>query len=867
MKKLVWNVVKRFLAIVPFVLLFLFMFDQLVYLEQKNAREKIISEHTGHLALMEYMVGNVFDEYYSTIHLIRNSNEMNEYLEDPSGINEGEVVAFFNRMVSNRPYIKGLLIGTPEGVPRFGLTKSGDTVKPFSITTPYLYIWQQLVHNIQDLGEGDIQFTSLIYDMDEESPDERIHLLGFVIPVIEDGALVAGIGMLVDGDHILSMLRHFLNNHPSEIRYGLVDSFGSWVFRYDAGTYFPHDPEEPRVSVTSPDLWDAIAREEHGELSLDGQNFHFQAFDPLREESIYYQKAPHFLVGIMAFSDSDIIVLEDSFLLRNKPLRWVLALSILLLGGFINLLTYFRRSDRELLAVSNLVSEQSHDGVVITDSLQHVTFCNRTFELMTGFSNDEILERMHDVRTLDGSRFDADKAMQSLRTKDHSNSTWQGLLWVVGKRFITLTHISFSTISSNRGHIVHNVGLYSDPQNLSRESYETMVLAEDAATGETDVYPLQLLEEKRCSGNRFVLVYMKLVNLDVLEAQTSLDEHYVLGAQIRNRISEVIGKDDLVIRYSPDTFLLTCQIKETEASGELKKLRHAFDTPFGVGERKQVILIRVGVSSPSLACDTAFTMIRQSRMALAALDHYRHQGMLKYDKSVDEHLLRYYAILQAFPEAMEQHAIQVFYQPVVRISTNKVVAAEALVRWHHPSLGPVSPAEFIPIVEQNGLERQLGRYVVEKVVRFLQRLQSEATVGIGVSMNLCPTELQDPDLVPHMVRTLDACNVSHDRLIIELTERTLLTDMHAANTVLDQLHKEQIKVAIDDFGTGFSSLSYLHELDVDLLKIDRSFIKGYPREDDGVILKAMIGMARELAIPVLVEGIETPEQLAFLKEL
>ena len=208
-----------------------------------------------------------------------------------------------------------------------------------------------------------------------------------------------------------------------------------------------------------------------------------------------------------------------------------------------------------------------------------------------------------------------------------------------------------------------------------------------------------------------------------------------------------------------------------------------------------------------------------------------------------------------------------YFQPVVDTITDTIIGAEALARWMHPKLGPIPPNEFIPIVEQNNLERLLGRYVVEQVVQLLYELSSITEKQLLISMNLCPTELQDLDLVPHMVRTLDAYNVPHELLIVELTERSLLTDLEVANNTLKELHQERIKIVIDDFGTGFSSLSYLHELDIDKLKIDRSFIKNYPESDDAVILKAMVRMAKELDIAVVMEGVELPEQLALLKEL
>lgn len=813
------------------------------------------------------MINNVFEEYYSTLHLIRNSNEMTNYLADPSDMNRKEVEAFFGRMSDNRPYINGLLLGTDSDEPIFGLTAFGDTRSTVYGTVPFPGIWYEMVSRVVDSPEQSFYFSPLTYVITPFDSTNKVPVIGTSIPVYTDGEVSATISMLVDGNHILSMIERFLIDHPSEIHYGLVDSSGNWILRTDVSRIIAYDPQGTTLIEKTPELWDQIVRDDVGEASFGESNYHFQSFDPFKDSSAYYESHPHFLVGVMSFADDDVMVLEDSFLLRNRPLRWVLAVLILVLGGFINLLAYFRRNDRELLAVSNLVSDQSHDGVVITDTMRQVTYCNRTFESMTGFSNDEILSGMHDIRALSGEEFDSAKVMRLASVQNQTIESWQGFLWVVGKQHYALTHLSVSSISNNQGHVVHTVGLYSNPRNLSRESFERMVLAQDQSTNEMDMYPLKLLVTKKSGDTEFVLVYLKLLNIDLIEAQYSLDEHYVLGAQIRERIAQALQKDDLMIQYSPDTFLLAMHVSDHNDPKEVAMVQKVFDEPFGLRDKKQVIRIRSGVSAASPLCPDGAVMLRQCRMALAAQDHFERNGALMYDKTVDEHLLRYYAILQAFPGALAKQQLQVNFQPVVDVSTNMIRGAEALIRWNHPTLGALSPAEFIPIVEQNHLERSLGKYVVEQVVRFLHELQEKSFSKIGISMNLCPTELQDVDLVPHMVRTLKSYGVDHNRLVIELTERTLLTDLEAANSVLEELHDEKIQVAIDDFGTGFSSLSYLHELDVDTLKIDRSFIKDYPGSDDGVILKAMVGMAKELAIPVLVEGIESFEQLEFLKTL
>lgn len=866
MKRLIINILKRFLAIIPIVLLFLVMYEQLIVLEKTNARQKVISEHTGHLNLMDYMISNVFDEYYSTLHLIKNSNEMSSYLANPTEENQREVELFFERMAQNRSYIKGLAVGGDPKGPKLALEALGDSYNVVEDGVPYPEFWNLLRQDVLSLPEDGFFFSPLMTLPPSASISSITQTVLTGIPIYRDGKASSLIGMMVDGDHILSIVSQFFAEHADEVSFYLVDSSGNLFFNSKPpgqdSDYLPGD-----MNIFVPRILEEAEFENSGEFTADDRNFHYNSFDPYVELSSFYDTHPHFLIGVISFSDEDVAILEDSFLLRNKHLRWVLAFLIFFLAGFINLLAYFRRNDRELLSVSNLVSDQSHDGVVITDTLMHITYCNHTFEQMTDLRHDEIWAGKHGVFNLDGSFYSAQDKLANRTDGGLAVNSWKGFVWLQGKRHIGLTHLMLSRIAQNQGHVVHNVGLYSYPRNFARESFDQLIVSGTSETDELDIFPITLIEKKRAQDSPFLLIYMKLVNIDLIEAQYTLEEHYILNARTRERLSEVIANDDLIIQYSPDTFVLTLTVDKKAQEQALDLIRKAFEKPLDVHNQKESISIRCGVSMVSHACANANMMLSQAKMAIAAQNHFQQEGLLRYDESVDAYLRRYHAILQAFPEALEREDIQLYFQPVVEVSTNRIVGAEALVRWMHPTLGSISPGEFIPIVEQNGLERSLGIYVVHAVASFLHDLGDHRPSGFSISVNLCPTELQDDDLVPQIVRALDAFSVPHEALVIELTERTLLTDIKAANSVLRQLDDERIRVAIDDFGTGFSSLSYLHGLDIDVLKIDRSFIKDYPTSDEGVILKAMIGMAKELDITVIVEGIEIVSQLDFVKSL
>ena len=851
MSRLIWNILKRFLALVPVALLFLFMYEQLIISEQRSAREQVIAEHAAHLHLMDYMIGNVFDEYYSTLHLVRNANEVVSYLQEPTTDHRAEVIHFFQRMIINRPYITGIFLSGHNAIDDVGYSVIEGELGEKSNLLDYHAQMSELIAISQMLAEDEVYFTQPTADV----------LIG--IPLRFHDGSQGVVTMVVEKDHMISMLDQFFIEHSDKIHFALLTDTSDILFS-DVENPQKYADLNRKVQTVFPDVLQNLTHDgSPTSLWEAGDNYHVLAFNPFSEKSPYYEEHSFYLMGMVVFSDVDVIITADSFLLRNRPLRWVLALLVILIGGFINLLVYFRKSDRELLSVSNLVSDQSHDGVVITDTLSHVTYCNTTFELMTGLTWTNGQFHSHKVFDLAGQPF---KTQQVLNMGTDLPS-WKGIVWLQGKNHCALSYLQLTSVSSRYGHIAHTVGLYAYPRNLSHESSTAVFQSEHTDPKDFDQFPLQLLTERLKTPKRFVLVSAKLTNIDSIEAQFSLEEHYHLGALIRNRIREGIGPVELLIQYTPDTFMLTVSESAGPLNSAVQHLRDLFHRPMVLSGKQVVITSRCGVSLDSEKIVHAATMLRQAKMALAAQEHYEKEGILQYDTTINDKLLRYYAILQAIPQALSRHEIMVHYQPVVTCTDTQIAGAEALVRWNHPSLGSISPGEFIPIIEQNQLERKLGRYVVETVAAYLEGFIHDQDDTFTISVNLCPVELQDPDLVGHIVRTLDAHHIPHHALVVELTERTLLLDVEAANRVLKLLHANGIQVAIDDFGTGFSSLSYLHELDVDVLKIDRSFIKDYPQADDGVILKAMVTMAKELNIPVHVEGVETVEQLQFMNEL
>lgn len=831
MVKIVKSIFKRLIILIPIIILFLLFYTELLSLEKRNARNKIVNDHLSHLVLMDYVVDTLLKEYYATLNLVLYSNEMSSFLANPSSENRGEIEALFNRISNNRSYIRGsILCDASQIISTGGIEK----YFPFSEQRIDLLgkekLRESIVNWAKELPKDKVQYTLIDAQSYGGESTGVIHSLVMTVPIYKESEMVAILGMMVDTNHLISVLEEFLLDHPEGINFFLVDHKANILLRYENGELFSFEDSYGRLDQISNNLWNQLNKNREGMIKEKGQEYHYYTFSPLEEEGFLYSDN-YFLAAFISFSEKDVPFLENSFILRSRSLPIIIIVAIVIIGTFITLLVLFRQGDQEQLAVSSLVSDKSHDGVVITDNKQNITYSNRTFSLMSSYSSEDVKNGQFKITSLDKKPVE----VTNLALTKGKNRTWTNLVWINGKRHISLANLNLSSVVDGNNEILHTVFLFSNPINIVKELCDNLLEVDVNHEQAIDLYPLEKLQKLVNACYDLIVVLIKVINIDAIESKFSIDEQYLLASQIRKRFYRELdlGTDNILIQYSLEHFLVAKCI----GSGDhrfVERLEALFAKPFKINNKTQQILIRAGISTLGNKNKESRALFRESRIALAALEHFERGGTLRYDKGVDEHLIRYYAILKEFPNAIRNGEIEIFYQPVVDVHTHQIISCEALARWNHPHLGFVSPGEFIPVVEQNNLERMLGRYVVEQVTKFLKVLPQE----LSVSINICPSELQDPDLVKHMVTFLDVHKVEHSRLIVELTERTLLTDLERANKVLAKLRKENILVAIDDFGTGFSSLSYLHGLDIDVLKIDRSFIADYPENDDGVIFKA-----------------------------
>jgi EAL domain-containing protein (putative c-di-GMP-specific phosphodiesterase class I) len=261
------------------------------------------------------------------------------------------------------------------------------------------------------------------------------------------------------------------------------------------------------------------------------------------------------------------------------------------------------------------------------------------------------------------------------------------------------------------------------------------------------------------------------------------------------------------------------------------------------------------------------TLLQRADAAMFQVKRAGRHDFRFFTAAMQQRAARHLQVVNALRYALEREQMHVVYQPQVSLNTGQIIGAEALLRWSTPELGVVSPAEFIPAAEESGLIVTIGDWVLRQAVRQARAWMDEGLPPLVMAVNLSAIQFRTADLPSHVAQVLYEEGLPPEYLELELTEGVAVQDPQGAIATMNQLHDRGIRMSIDDFGTGFSSLSHLKKFKVYKLKIDQSFVRDISTDsEDKAIVSAIINMARSLGLTTIAEGVETAEQLEFLRE-
>jgi EAL domain-containing protein (putative c-di-GMP-specific phosphodiesterase class I) len=323
-----------------------------------------------------------------------------------------------------------------------------------------------------------------------------------------------------------------------------------------------------------------------------------------------------------------------------------------------------------------------------------------------------------------------------------------------------------------------------------------------------------------------------------------------------------------VSRQGGDEFVvLLSEVQQAEdVAISARRLLEAVATAHPIDKHNLHVTTSIGMSVyPDDGAD-AETMIKNADTAMYQAKENGRQSYQFFEPAMNMRAVERQFIDEGLRRALERHEFALHYQPKIDLKTGEITGAEALIRWTHSMRGPISPAQFIPVAEERGLILPIGAWVLREACKQARAWADAGLPAITMAVNVSAMEFRDQKFLERVFAVLRETGMDPKYLELELSESALMKRVESTATILQNLRACGVKVAVDDFGTGYSSLSYLRTFPVDALKIDRSFIRQISTAgDDTAIVKAVIGMARSLKLRVIAEGVETLEEVAFLR--
>ena len=519
------------------------------------------------------------------------------------------------------------------------------------------------------------------------------------------------------------------------------------------------------------------------------------------------------------------------------------------------------------------VFESTREGVMITNADKRILMVNRAFTELLGYTEAEVLGQSTDM--LQSPRHDQ-QFFRRMWTEIKTIGHWQGEVWnrrKSGDEFPQL--LSISTVKDNEGKVTQYVSVFTDISKIKETEAELEFLAHHDPLTRLPNRRLLLsrirhaIETVKRDGGMLALLMLDLDRFkDVNDSfgHTTGDE---LLQQVADRLTKRLRTVDTLTRLGGDEFTVLLQgIANREDAGRVaSEIVTMLGEPWFLSNGFEVrIGSSVGITLFPDHCTTAEEMLQQADTALYQAKE-EGRGRFKYfTEDLTLAARERIALEAALRRAITENELRVYYQPQIDIATGNMVGTEALLRWQHPEEGMMLPSRYIAVAEETGLIGAIGDWVLNETCRQGKEWLDAGYRPITLAVNLSPQQFHHKDIAALVSQALEKSGFPASHLELELTETILIKREQDAVEKMHLLRAQGIRLAIDDFGTGYSSLSYLKRFPLDVLKIDKSFVDDIPaKRDDMEIANTVIAIGHTLGFKVLAEGVETPEQLEFLK--
>jgi diguanylate cyclase (GGDEF)-like protein/PAS domain S-box-containing protein len=522
----------------------------------------------------------------------------------------------------------------------------------------------------------------------------------------------------------------------------------------------------------------------------------------------------------------------------------------------------------EPVLFDTILNNMSH-GVLMFDQAARLIFCNRRYSEMYGLASDvtrpgttlrELLEHRRAARTFSG---DPEEYVRNL-------------LELVGRGKVTsdIVKLSDGRVISLVNKPIAGVGWLATHEDITeRKAAEEQIAHMARHDALTDLPNRVLLRErlehelKRVKRGECLAVLC--LDLDHFKGVNDTLGHPIgdeLLKAVAERLRRCTREPDTIARLGGDEFaiIMTSMAQPTDAAALCKRVRDSITKPFNLDGHQIIVDISIGISTSPYDATEPDQLLKNADMALYGAKADGRGTFRFFEPEMDARMKVRRELELNLRNALANNEFELYYQPLVNLQTHEISAFEALLRWHHPTRGMISPADFIPIAEETGLIVPVGEWVLRRACDETANWPGD----IKVAVNLSPSQLKSRNLVQLVVSALANSGMPASRLQLEITETVLMQNTFATLATLHELRKLGVQIAMDDFGTGYSSLSYLRSFPFDKIKIDRSFIQDLPNGVEPLaIVRAVTSLADNLSIISTAEGVETLQQMETLQNV
>ena len=607
--------------------------------------------------------------------------------------------------------------------------------------------------------------------------------------------------------------------------------------------------------------------------------------DDWRTQSIHPEDLPRVQKLLQEHIVGHTDTFESEHRIRNARGEWVWVRSRgkvverdqtgnpLRMAGTARDITAIRRAERERRVALEVLRSMSEAVGVIDLDFRFISV-NPAFSRITGYSEEEVIGQ--NSRLLDSSQHSAE-FYRRVRDVLERTGHWAGEMWQKrkdGEEF--LGWIEMSEVRDAMGLRSHFVAVVNDITDKKRAEQELRYLANyDTLTGLPN---RALLSERlgraivraRRQETRVAVLFLDLDRFkDINDSLGHAAGDRLLKAAA-TRLQATVGASDTVARLGGDEFTVVLEDVESLPAVErmAREILTAFTMPLEVDERHDVsITPSLGIS---LYPDHALVPTDLLKFADTAMYQAKAEGRNTYqiyNETMDAESRRRATVLASLRKAIDRGEFRLVYQPRMALADGRITGVESLLRWNSAELGEIPPQVFVPLAEESGLILQIGDWVLQEALQTLKRWRAHGLNDISIGINVSVLQLLRGNVPEQLRRLIAELGVPANRIDLEVTESMVMQNAEQTTHVLNELRKIGVTLAIDDFGTGYSSLVYLKRLPIDTLKIDKEFIGDLTRDpDDEAITATVITMGHSLGLNVIAEGVESEQQLGYLRE-